>query len=127
MAVFGRVLDVCGCDCDTTLSLFWSFIDGTVIEETGKSLLCLSFRDSGCEGSLGHASVLRLPYINGFKDEAYLPFHDRRDQLYLFPISILLSFNAADLRTNINVRLRPLESSSICSRRVQNLHTLSPL
>ena len=52
VAVVGLVLDVGGRDGDTTLSLLGSLVDGTVVEVLGVALLCLSFGDGGCEGSL---------------------------------------------------------------------------
>lgn len=52
VAILGLVLDVCGGDCDTTLSFFGGLVDGTVVEEVREALLGLSFRDGCCEGSL---------------------------------------------------------------------------
>ena len=47
MPAFSVILNMCCCDSDTTLSFFWGFIDGAIFEKIGKTLLGLSFRDSG--------------------------------------------------------------------------------
>ena len=52
VAVIGLVLDVCGGNRDTTLSLFRRFVDSAILEELCVALLCLSLRDGGCEGCL---------------------------------------------------------------------------
>lgn len=56
MPVFGLVLDVCGGDGDTTLSLLRGFIDGAVVEEICHALLSLSLCDGGSQS--------RLSYVN---------------------------------------------------------------
>ena len=48
VSIGGLVFDVSCRDCDTSLSLFGSFIDGAICEEFGEALLCLSFRYGGC-------------------------------------------------------------------------------
>jgi len=52
MAVFGGILDMSSGNGDTTLSLFWSLVDGAIIEEVGKALLGLALGDGSCEGGL---------------------------------------------------------------------------
>ena len=52
VAVIGLVLDVCGGNRDTTLSLFRRFVDSAILEELCVALLCLSLGDGGCEGCL---------------------------------------------------------------------------
>jgi hypothetical protein len=52
MSVVGRVLDVGGCNGDTTLALFGCLVDGAILEKLGVALLGLSLGDGGCEGSL---------------------------------------------------------------------------
>jgi hypothetical protein len=52
MAGIGCVLDVCGGDGDTSLSLFGGLVDGAVIEILGEALFCLTLRDGCCEGCL---------------------------------------------------------------------------
>jgi len=52
VACVGRVLDVCSGDGDTTLSLFGGFVNGAIIEETGKSLFGLTLGNGSCEGCL---------------------------------------------------------------------------
>lgn len=52
VAVIGRVLDVSSGNGDTTLSLFGSFINGTIFEEVGKAFFSLAFGDGGSQCSL---------------------------------------------------------------------------
>ena len=52
MPVVGRVLDVCGGNGDTTLSLFRGLVDGAIVEVLCVALLGLSLGDGGCEGGL---------------------------------------------------------------------------
>jgi hypothetical protein len=52
VAILGLVLNVGGGDGDTALSLFGSFVDGTIIEKVGEALLGLSLGDGCCEGCL---------------------------------------------------------------------------
>ena len=52
VAGIGRVLDVSGGNGDTTLSLFGSFINGTVFEEVGETFFSLALGDGGSQGSL---------------------------------------------------------------------------
>jgi len=91
VTVLGGVLDVCGGDGDTTLSLFRSLVDSTIIEERCEALLCLPFCDGSCEGSLKEPSQYATRTRNGGRrrkriGEA-LPFRDQRDQSYLKPVS----------------------------------------
>jgi hypothetical protein len=52
MLLLGSVFDV-GCrDGDTTLALLGSLVDGTIVEEVGKTLFGLTLCDGGCEGGL---------------------------------------------------------------------------
>lgn len=52
VSLFGLVFDVSRGDGDTTLSLFGSLIDGSVVKEVGESLLGLTFCDGSSQGSL---------------------------------------------------------------------------
>lgn len=58
VAAIGRVLDVSGGNGDTTLSLFGSFINGTVFEEVGKAFFSLAFGDGGSQRSLDRVNVM---------------------------------------------------------------------
>lgn len=53
----GLVFDVRGGDCDTTLPLFWGFIDGAILEKAGIALLSLSLCNGCCKSSLGLVRV----------------------------------------------------------------------
>lgn len=55
VAGIGRVLDVSGGNGDTTLSLFGSFINGTVFEEVGETFLSLALGNGGGQCSLNES------------------------------------------------------------------------
>jgi hypothetical protein len=57
VAVVGLVLDVGGRNGDSTLALFGSLVDGTIVEKAGIALLCLSLGDGCCEGGLDVVSM----------------------------------------------------------------------
>jgi hypothetical protein len=48
----GLVLDMGGCDGDTTLALLGRLVDFAILEELCVALLGLSLGDGGCEGCL---------------------------------------------------------------------------
>jgi hypothetical protein len=64
MPVFGRVLDVCRRDGDTTFPLFGSLVDGAVFEELGEALFCLTLGDGCCEGRLAVIDVTDGSYLD---------------------------------------------------------------
>lgn len=47
MPVIGLVFDMGGGNGDTTLALLGGLVNGAIVEETGETLLGLSFRDRG--------------------------------------------------------------------------------
>ena len=52
MPSLGLVFNVGGGNCDTTFSLFWSFVNGAILEKAGQALLCLSLGDSRSKSGL---------------------------------------------------------------------------
>ena len=52
MATLCLILDVCCRDSDTTLPLLGRLVNCSILEELGKSFLCLSLRDGGGQGGL---------------------------------------------------------------------------
>jgi len=54
VSVIRLVLDVCSRDGDTSLSLFGSLVDGTILEELGVALFGLSLGDGSGQSSLGN-------------------------------------------------------------------------
>ena len=78
MAVIGGVLNVGGGNGDTTLSLFGSLVNGTIIEEFCVALFCLSLCDCSCEGSLPKSASAMRDKWSGI-----VPFRDQHGQWYL--------------------------------------------
>jgi len=56
VTVVGREFDVSGGDGDTTLALLGSLVNGTILEEVGKTLGGLVLGNSGGQGSLSRVS-----------------------------------------------------------------------
>jgi len=52
VSVVGRVFDVCGGNCDTTLALFRSLVDGSILEIASIALFGLTLGDGSSQGSL---------------------------------------------------------------------------
>jgi hypothetical protein len=106
MAGFGGVLQMCSRNRDTTLSFFGSVINGTIFEESGKSLFGLPLRNGGGQCSLLYKLEVESAASLFF---VYLSMIDVTNCTFL--TSVMHQEQRADIHTNIGMRLRPL----ICS------------
>lgn len=111
VAILCLVLDVCRRNCDTSLSLFRRLVDGAIFQEFGESFLGLSFRYGSCEGCLYDVSRVQNHTVRGGK--MYLSVIDVANSTCL--LSALIDGRHCGSHTDVDMRLRSLESSSICS------------
>jgi hypothetical protein len=109
VAAGGLVFNVRRGDGDTTFPLFWSFIDGAILEKFSETLLCLSFGDGSgqsslcksireCEGGIQRTDLSMIDVTN----RTY-----QNGQIKLF--AIIMS------RTDVDVRLVSFKNSRIVS------------
>jgi hypothetical protein len=110
VTIRGLVFDMRSRDGDTTFPLFGSFVDGAIIEELCKTLLCLTLRYGSSQGSLG-MSVCAQVHLDP-RDKPSRDLHGRlclnSHQLQLLEYSKFL--------TNVDVRLVSFENCCILSR-----------
>lgn len=106
------ILNMGRCDRNTSLSFFRCFVDRAVVEEASKAFLCLPFRDCSCKSCLNKVSIT-IGASGGksptFPWSTWPMVPDRSSATFLSTRMKSL------LRTNINVRLRPLEDRGVCS------------
>ena len=110
MAVIGLIFDMRGRDRNSSLSLFGSPVNGTVLEEIGHALRCLAFGD-GCRQGCLHSWLLERDTISVNGPTQSIPFRDQHDQWYLGPkLDMTISIGGIpSTLTNIDMRLVSLE------------------
>ena len=138
VSVIGLVFDVCGGDGYAAFALLGGFVDGGVFEEVGVALFGLAFGDCGGKGGLFILSIVSMyqkmeeKMEGGGRRDMNIPFHDRRDRLCLWCITLTVYSQLTDSpeHTDIHMRLTPLKSSGIVpvrlsiSRRALNSQSL---